>query len=156
MPPFSGSPARKTLEKLKRALAQRGVIVYSHASASRKERMCFINSVKAERELLLTHVEAEQLINALGATQDIPGEIAEVGTYRGASARLLRNYAAPGKVLHVFDTFSGLPEPGSDDAKFNRGEFACSLEEVQRYLGHNGIKYHVGMFPSRSTTKCGA
>ncbi len=135
------------LDRLKREFANRGVIVYRHTNASRSERLRFINEVKAERELLLSHVEAEQLINALQASHGIAGDVAEVGTYRGASARLLKRYLAPHKTLHVFDTFAGLPEPGVLDADFRSGQFASSLEEVQHYLGTDNVQYHVGVFP---------
>jgi O-methyltransferase len=134
-------------ETLKNLLAARGVIVYRHGSAARDARLRFINRVKAERELLLTHVEAEQLINAVRATENIAGEVAEVGTYRGASARLLRHYGAPGKILHVFDTFAGLPPPGEHDAEFQKGQFASELDDVRAYLGETGVEYHVGRFP---------
>lgn len=134
-------------ETLKRRLAERGVIIYRHASAAHSERLRFINRVKAERELLLTHVEAEQLINALRATENVAGEIAEVGTYRGASARLLRQYGAPRKTLHVFDTFAGLPQPGDHDAQFLKGQFASELADVRAYLGEAGMEYHVGRCP---------
>lgn len=82
----------KVLDRLRCPLATAGVIVYRHASKPRAERMRSINAVKSERELLLTHVEAEQLINAVQATARIPGDLAEVGVFRGASARLLRQY----------------------------------------------------------------
>lgn len=44
------------------------MIVCRHASRERSARLALINHVKRERELLLTHVEPEQLINALAAT----------------------------------------------------------------------------------------
>jgi len=142
------------LERLKCALAGADVIVYRHKTAHRSELLRSINAVKTERELLLTHVEAEQLINALEATAQIQGDIAEVGTYRGASARLLRQYSDQRKTLHVCDTFQGLPDPKPEhDARFQRGEFASSLAEVQGYLGHNGIQYHVGLFPQSADEK---
>ena len=135
------------LENVKRALAARGLIVYSHTSPQRAARIRAINEVKAERELLLSHVEAEQLINAVEATRNVPGDLVEVGTYRGASARLIRRFAAPAKTLHVCDTFAGLPEPGNDDAEFYKGQFASNLAGVQQYLGRDGVEYHVGIFP---------
>jgi O-methyltransferase len=138
----------QVLEKLKCRLAAAGVIVYRHASDQRSSRMRSINAVKSERALLLTHVEAEQLINAVIGTARVPGELAEVGVFRGASARLLRQYAEPNKTLHLCDTFEGLPDPDPrHDAAFNRGEFAASLAQVQDYLGLEGIVYHVGRFP---------
>src|SRR5581483_1679053 len=139
------------LEPLKEKLADREIIIYRHASPERRLRMRFINLVKHERELLLSHVEAEQLINALQATTSIPGDVAEVGVYRGASARILRQYTNSTKTVHLFDTFAGLPQPGASDADFVKGQFVSSLKNVQDYLGFNGLQYHVGTFPQSVT-----
>src|SRR5215475_3395925 len=140
--------SRRMLDRFKRALAAKGLIVYCHRNQQRLERFETINVIKSERDLLLSHVEAEQLINAIQATAPIPGEVVEVGVFRGASARLLRQYADPRKNLHVCDTFEGLPDPNPDrDAQFYRGAFATSLIEVQQYLGHEGVVYHHGRFP---------
>ncbi len=145
-------PARQVIvESLKREFARRNIVIYNHTNPARRERMRFINIVKRERELLLSHVEAEQLINSLQATTDIAGEVAEVGVFRGASARLLRRYADPSKTLHLFDTFCGLPGPGESDAEFRKGQFASSLDDVRQYLGSNGIRYHAGLFPESAT-----
>lgn len=138
-------------EKMKRVLAAQGIIVYSHNSPRRAARIQVVNKVKAERELLLSHVEAEQLINAVEATRNVPGDLVEVGVYRGASARIIRQFASSEKTLHVCDTFRGLPEPGQDDAEFYKGQFASNLASVQQYLGHDGVKYHVGIFPDAAS-----
>ncbi len=49
----------------------------------------------------------------------IPGAIAEVGVFQGATSAILQA-AAPGRHLHLFDTFAGFPQeqldvPGEDD-----------------------------------------
>jgi O-methyltransferase len=139
------------LERLKEKLADLQIIIYRHGSPERSRRMRLINQVKQERELLLSHVEAEQLINALEASARIPGDVAEVGVYQGASARILRHYADPIKTVHLFDTFCGLPQPGESDADFVKGQFKSSLKQVQDYLGFSGIQYHVGIFPQSIT-----
>lgn len=144
-------------ERAKCFLAEKfGLIVYCHDSPERHKKRLRVNAVKQERDLLLTHVEAEQLINCVEAVAHMAGHLAEVGTYRGASARLIRSSASLEKILHVFDTFAGLPEPGTRDAAFRRGEFAVSLNEVQSYLGNSGIAYHVGKFPDSVTPEISA
>lgn len=41
-----------------------------------------------------------------------------------------------------------MPAPDPEhDAAFRRGEFASAPAEVQQYLGHDGIVYHVDRFP---------
>src|SRR5205085_6808666 len=48
-------------------------------------------------------------------TQKLEGEIAEVGVYRGGSAKLIASLKGT-KPLHLFDTFAGMPavQPGLD------------------------------------------
>jgi len=78
--------------------------------------------------------------------------MAEIGVFRGASARLIRE-TDPVRPLHLFDTFEGLPETSKADVEFRAGQFekgdlACSLEDVRNYLGTGAnLFFHKGMFP---------
>ena len=70
------------------------------------------------------------LRRAVRETAHLPGAMAELGCYRGGSA-LAMAQAAPGKLLHLFDTFTGLP---SDDpeGKHREGEFCASRRRGAR------------------------
>lgn len=98
--------------------------------------------------MLLSHPEAYQLYMAVLATRKLGGDVAEVGVYKGGSARLICE-AKGDRVLHLFDTFEGLPEVHEVDASsFSKGEYAASLSAVQTYLGGcSGLEYHKGLFP---------
>jgi O-methyltransferase len=126
--------------------------VASYRQAHRKEAMRVILELRKRREMLLTPVEAWQIFSLVKATAKLSGSIAEVGVYRGASARLIRE-ADGVRPLHLFDTFEGLPETGERDrvplgGQFRKGDFACSLENVKGYLSQsNDIYYHQGLFP---------
>ncbi len=76
------------------------------------------------------------------------GEMAEVGVYRGGTARLLAR-TCPERILHLFDTFSGLPPADPDIDLHRESEFAdSSLEAVREYLsGLENIRLHPGTFP---------
>ena len=72
--------------------------------------------------------------------RDQPGDVIELGAYKGSSAAKLSSACRlAGKRLWVFDSFEGLPEPAMDDAEhqierrrcFARGDYAGSLEEVR-------------------------
>jgi hypothetical protein len=91
-------------------------------------------------------VDACQLINALRATSRIDGDIAEVGTAGGGSARLLAEYSGD-KTIHLFDTFEGLPKPGALDPQFEEGWYRWSLSDVQQYLRGRRVDVHKGIFP---------
>lgn len=96
------------------------------------------------RPMTLTPLEAYQLWTAAASTAKVEGDIAEVGVYQGASARLL-SLALPEKQIHLFDTFEGLPDKTE---VHHKGEFACSMESVQSYLP--AAKLYRGLFPQET------
>ncbi len=84
---------------------------------------------------------------------DRPGALAEVGVYRGGSAKILceTKGTAP---LHLFDTFAGMPtvNPATDGA-FREGDFADStLDHVRAYLAaYPNVRFYPGIFPASAT-----
>jgi O-methyltransferase len=81
-------------------------------------------------------------------TRKVPGAIAELGVFRGSSARLIASLK-DGKELHLFDTFEGMPEVRADADLHSTGDFGGSwLEEVKRRLSaFDRISFHKGFFP---------
>jgi O-methyltransferase len=83
----------------------------------------------------------------------VPGAFAELGVYKGLTARLIHHYA-PERMLHLFDTFEGFTQR-SDVAELNglghtEKLFSdTSLEQVQRFIGGNTatVRFHKGFFP---------
>jgi len=84
----------------------------------------------------------------------VAGCFAELGVYKGESARLL-HLMDNDRVLHLFDTFDGLPP---EDLKIETGEAATytnrnfrdtSVEKVLSYIGAGPDKVvvHKGYFP---------
>jgi hypothetical protein len=61
---------------------------------------------------------------------DIPGAMVECGVWKGGSmmavAKTLMHLGTCDRMLHLFDTFEGMPEPGRDDRDY-RGEAAVDL-----------------------------
>ena len=92
---------------------------------------------------------AEQ-INELG----IPGDIAELGVYKGAFASRI-NAAFPDRTLHLFDTFEGfvekdlLAELGGRFSKAKPGDFSdTSVEAVREKLPYpEKAVFYKGYFP---------
>ncbi len=85
--------------------------------------------------------------DAVRETNHLDGDVAELGVYRGGSAKLIRHYAG-GAMLHLFDTFAGIPEGDSDPGgEHVAGDFAAELDEVVRFVGESNAAYHVGAFP---------
>jgi O-methyltransferase len=110
---------------------------------ARKPVLDAILAVKRERKLEATLVDAYQLVAAAKSTAKLSGSVAEVGVYKGASAKLIME-AIPNKPIHLCDTFEGLPE--AQDG-FDKGQYCGTLEEVKQYLDEPRVHYHRGYFP---------
>lgn len=82
----------------------------------------------------------------------LPGDIAEVGVYKGGTARLLAKVFEPtNKTIHLFDTFSGMPPSDPIDIH-KEGDFSdTSLESVRAYLDDcQNVRFYQGLFPTTS------
>src|SRR6266576_7088848 len=73
------------------------------------------------------------------------GDFAELGVYKGGVARLLTR-TAPSKILHLYDTFTGMPPEANVDIH-KEGDFAdTDLENVKQYVSNPLAIYHQGIF----------
>jgi O-methyltransferase len=107
-----------------------------------------VRQVRRQRRCLLTAYECFTVYSLARAYSRVPGELAEVGCFQGASTRLICE-AKGEKTLHVFDTFSGLPKSTSPDRWIHdENQYACSLESVQTYLkDYPNVRFYKGLFP---------
>lgn len=81
-------------------------------------------------------------------TSQIPGEVAEVGVYKGGTAKLLAK-TLPQRQVHLFDTFSGMPRTNATIDAHAEGDFAdTSLPDVQDHLRDcPNVHFYQGLFP---------
>ncbi|OPY35566.1 MAG: Macrocin-O-methyltransferase (TylF) [Methanoregula sp. PtaU1.Bin051] len=132
-------------------IATRGRIPH-YGCSDRKEFSKALKKIRSETDLLLEDIEAYHIYMAVRQTQKVPGDIAEVGVYRGGSAKII--CAAKGdRQLHLFDTFEGLPKVDEVDAvwPFYEGKFAASFESVKNYLDNeSNVSFYKGIFPDTS------
>ena len=97
--------------------------------------------------MLLLYNEAYQIFMAVRRTQKINGDIAEVGIYMGGSAKLISE-AKGNKILHLFDTFEGLPEISTFDKKVKIHMFRSELSHVKNKLNkYDNVHIYKGLFP---------
>jgi O-methyltransferase len=88
-------------------------------------------------------------------SQQLPGDMAECGVYKGETAQLLAWILASGNAeasrLHLFDTFAGMPKTCIPDRDYHKpGDFSdTSLGEVQKRLGRHAslCVFHPGVIP---------
>ena len=99
--------------------------------------------------------EGYNLISCLNSVIDLPGDIVEIGVFKGSSAKMICEFKKD-KHLHLFDTFEGLPEIieidnnnyTRDEEKYYKGQYACSLKYVKKYLKkYKKVHFYKGLFP---------
>lgn len=96
---------------------------------------------------LLCQPKVDALLATLAKVSNVPGDLAELGVYRGGVARMLA-MSEPRRTVHLFDTFTGMPAASECDG-YKAGDFGdCSLMGVQEYLADcPNIVFHPGVFP---------
>lgn len=135
---------------IKDALFLAGIVAKTKKEAALKESKLtsLISSIAKDQRKALSNLEYRLLSALAEKTEKIDGEIAEVGVYRGGSAKIICETTE--KEVHLFDTFSGLPEIGKEDDReqFKKGEYNASYDEVRNYLKeYPNIHYYKGLFP---------
>jgi len=147
--PLMSVPRRATWRIITWLLAQRNMIAVPAAAESyRSADYALIRRVISETDMLLLEGEAYQVISCARATSHVEGDIAEVGVYRGGSARLMCEVRGS-RTLYLFDTFEGLPDARAGDERFGPGQYAASLEKVQAYLAaFPNVHLFKGLFPA--------
>jgi hypothetical protein len=149
--PVFSVPRRTTWRVINLLLAQRNMMAVPKTDNTyRAEDYALIRNVISETDMLLLQDEAYQVLSCARATAKVRGEVAEVGVYRGGSARLMCEVRG-NRTLYLFDTFEGLPSTDQLDSRFAAGQYAASFEKVQRYLAKfPNVHIYKGLFPATS------
>jgi len=98
---------------------------------------------------LVDRIRCFILHNLLRQTRTLPGDIAEIGVYKGGTAKVIaltsKDY---GKKIHLFDTFKGMPPSSKHDIHYEGNFGDCPLEEVKNYLRNfDNVYLYKGIFP---------
>jgi hypothetical protein len=140
---------RKILAKaITSAILSKNELVAYHHTKYKTEVLDLIKKAREKTGMVLGDEEAYQIFMAVQRTEKIKGEIAEVGVYRGGSAKIICE-AKGDRILHLFDTFEGLPQTEEIDILHFKGEFRASLEDVKGLLKeYPNVYFYKGLFPS--------
>jgi predicted O-methyltransferase YrrM len=143
-------PGLRLIREIPVAFGRMGMVLSNYSdSEQRRNRLRLLLKIRSQRDMLMNPGEACQIMSAIDAVtrKNIPGEMAELGVASGASAMMIAS-RAPGRILHLFDTFEGLPKPTQvDSPRFKERQYRYSLEDVQQYLRIGDIRFHRGLFP---------
>lgn len=110
---------------------------------------------------IMSPCEMQILADGLFATSFVEGDVAEVGVFRGGSAKIMLDYRY-GRRVWLCDTFTGLPlpQPGFDSPSFHVGDFKANFEDVENYLEQTAQPFDIrkdcvfviGEFPKSMTS----
>lgn len=102
---------------------------------------------------LVDPIRCFMLYQAARSVRTVPGDVAELGVYKGGTGRMLSRVLAH-KPVHLFDTFEGMPErDGRYDSPTYTTDFLSdtSLEQVTQFLADRpNVKLYAGTFPGTS------
>lgn len=121
-----------------------GLVNYRHPKRAKVLREVFRSH---ERTFTATTpLECAELYQAVVACDKIPGDMAEAGVFLGGTALVMLS-GSPGKRIHLFDTFEGLPHGEGD---FAAGEWKGSMADVKQTLAEEAdrLEFHPGLFPA--------
>ena len=138
----------KLLRQIPVIFARQGMMLSKYwDSARRRDRMKLLLNIRSESDMLMLPCEACQIMSAVDAVKNVPGDMAELGVASGSSSKMI-SARAPHRIMHLFDTFDGLPEPSANDSKrFRKQQYRYSLDQVQAYVKGDNFRFHQGLFP---------
>jgi O-methyltransferase len=119
-----------------------------------KNQQAFVDIYNAVRsKVTLDQKSAHVLFNFVKHCQNIDGDMAEVGVYKGGGSKIILSQAKPSKCLHMFDTFTGFPAVDKGkDLYWKKGDFNnVDVDAIRKDFAGDNIKLYVGKFPD--TTK---
>jgi O-methyltransferase len=103
--------------------------------------------IRQKYDLKMENREAYMIHSAVKSTSRLSGDIAEVGVYRGGSAKVICQ-AKGDRHLHLFDTFEGLPHDSEVDWFFSKGDYSANFEDVKReFAKERNVHLYKGLFP---------
>jgi O-methyltransferase len=108
-----------------------------------------IQNAFREADLQMNPLDAYALYSIVHMQASIPGSMAEVGMYRGGSARIICSLKGA-KKFYGFDTFQGLPGRDHQDEKWFRAkQFSADKQVVAASLsGFKDVVLTEGVFPA--------
>jgi len=119
-------------------------------NSENKKIFNLILSLKKESRQFLSDFDLLHLYTLINKTEKIRGNVAEVGVFKGGSAKIICETTK--KRVYLFDTFEGLPKPHQEDARgYKKGDYSSSFEDAKNYLKkYRNATLYKGLFPLTS------
>ena len=109
---------------------------------------------KNRAHVMISADDLESLLRCLASVSELPGDVAELGCNVGDTSVVIATAMLalmPGKRLHVFDTFTGLPQRTTEDGACSclEGAFSATEDDVANRFITDGLQppvIHKGLF----------
>ena len=92
-----------------------------------------------------------ELYTLCAQIQDMPGDLLEVGVWKGGTAKLMRKFVSGGSTLYLADTFSGVVKASEKDSYYKGGEHSDTTEKIVHDLlgadANTNTVFLKGIFP---------
>jgi len=109
--------------------------------------------IRSKRFSLVNTPRLEVLKTFVHQTQQLPGNIIEVGVYKGGTAELIAQLETK-KKIYLCDTFEGLPyaDKTKDQSWHKVGDFNdVSYNEIKEFFKpYNNVNVYKGLFPKET------
>lgn len=116
----------------------------------------FIDIMGIIRGKTLVDIERCHILYSFAkAVIGLSGNYAEVGVYKGGTARLISEVLkSTEKKFSIYDTFEGMPAVSPEDNHHKAGDFSdTSFESVLAFIGSDKVNAMKGRFPDSITDK---
>jgi O-methyltransferase len=138
---------------LKRGYSQAQIIPHSSYSPWMDDQGFLRLHDAVKGSTMVDVYRCHELYSLVRQLASIPGDLVEVGVWRGGTAALIAG-AAPEKAMHLFDTFAGVAKADtSHDTLYTGGEHAdTTAAEVEELFARLALKctLRIGTFPDQT------
>lgn len=112
------------------------------------EALALIEEAFRDADLQMNPLDAYSLYSLVRMQANVPGNIVEIGMYRGGSAGIICGLKG-GRKFYGFDTFEGLPSLSKEDEEsFRKNQFSAAQDRVGAYLSRfPDVTLTKGLFP---------
>ena len=112
---------------------------------------------KVQLNTLCSYHRCYELWQLVEESKKLPGEVIEIGTWRGGSGALIAyqsNKHSPNSKVYLCDTFYGVVKSGKHDNDYSGGEHAdasrSQVEKLLKKLSLNNTTILEGIFPDET------
>jgi O-methyltransferase len=109
------------------------------------------NYAKVSGNTLVDKYRCFELWDLAGQISHLPGNVLQVGVWRGGSGCLVAARTPPGKKVYLCDTFSGVVKASEPDNRYRGGEHSDTSESVVgdlvKAMGLRNVVVKAGVFP---------